>query len=478
MFSRRITLGVVCAATAMLMLDIAVVNTAFPHIARDLHAGLTGVQWVVDAYTLALAATVLTIGSLSDRFGRRAVLLTGLAAFTAASAACGLAGTIGQLDAARAVQGLGAAAMFATTLAVLSDAFAEPAERARAFAAYGASIGGSFAVGPLVGGALTSGLGWRAIFFLNLPIGIACIALTLTGVRESKDLHARRVDLPGQTLLSGGLFLLVFALLRGNTRGWGSTPIVAALVGAGVLLASFVLVERWHSNPMLPFGLFRNSGFAGAQVAAFAISASFFAVFFYLSLYLQMIRHLSPIETGLVYLPASMVIFVVSAISAKLSERFSPQLLIGAGLNLVSVGLGLCTIAGAHSSWAALLPGTLFAGIGTGLINPALSGLALGSLDTSQSGLAAGTNDTFRNVGIAVGIAALGALMPTRSVFGTGSADGFVTGFHHALIVTSILAGVGGGAAVALIRRNRSTTVRVGAEPNFVAEAGLADLGA
>jgi len=186
MYSRRLTLGVVCMATAMLMLDIAVVNTALAHIARSLHAGLSGVQWVVDAYTLALAAAVLTAGSLNDRFGRKRSLVIGLVLFTASSAVCATAGTITVLDAARAVQGIGAAAMFASTLAVVADAFPTPEERAGAFAAFGATIGGAFALGPLVGGALTSGLNWRAIFFLNVPLGVACLAATAVGVRESR----------------------------------------------------------------------------------------------------------------------------------------------------------------------------------------------------------------------------------------------------------------------------------------------------
>jgi len=455
MFSRRITLGVVCTATAMLMLDIAVVNTALTHIAQDLHAGLAGVQWVVDAYTLALAATVLTIGSLSDRFGRRTLLLAGLGIFTAASIACGAAATITELDLFRAVQGIGAAAMFATSLAVLSDAFQEPGERARAFAAYGASIGGAFAIGPLVGGVLTSSLGWSAIFFLNVPIGIACIALTFVGVRESRDPHPRRVDVPGQLLLTGGLFLLVFALLQGNTRGWGSTPIVASLAGAALLLLVFVGVEARRPDAMLPLRLFRNRPFTAAQVAAFGVSASFFAVFFYMSLYLQVILHLSPIETGLVYLPTSVVIFVVSGISASLAERFSPKVLLGVGLNLVAFGLGLSTIAGVHSSWVAMLPGSLLAGIGTGILNPTVSALALGSLDGSQSGLAAGANDTFRNVGTAVGIAALGAMVQSHASIGAGSPEAFVTGYHHALIVGSIVAGVASGGVAVLLRRQR-----------------------
>ena len=360
--------------------------------------------------------------------------------------------------------------MFATTLAILSDAFQEPGERARAFAAYGASIGGAFAIGPLVGGVLTSILGWSAIFFLNVPIGIACIALTFVGVRESRDPHPRRVDVPGQLLLTGGLFLLVFALLQGNSRGWTSTSIVASLAGAAVLLLVFVVVEARRPDAMLPLRLFRNRSFTAAQVAAFGVSASFFAVFFYMSLYLQVILHLSPIETGLVYMPTSVVIFVVSGISASLAERFAPKVLIGVGLNLVALGLGLCTIAGVHSSWVAMLPGSLLAGIGTGILNPTVSALALGSLDAGQSGLAAGANDTFRNVGIAVGIAALGAMVPSHASIGAGSPEAFVSGFHHALIVGSIVAGLASGGVAVLLRRQRTP---VDAErPTEVALAG------
>jgi MFS family permease len=228
----------------MLMLDIAVVNTALSRIAEDLDAGLGGLQWVVDAYTLALAATVLTFGSLADRFGRRRLFTAGLALFTLASAACAASTGIDALVAARAVQGVGAAIMFAVSLAILADAFPGAKERAGALAAYGATIGASFAIGPLVGGALTSGLDWQWIFLVNIPLGLACIWITRVHVRESRDPRARRVDVPGQVALGSGLFLLVLALLRGNEEGWGSTPIVAALAAAVVLLAAFVVIEH------------------------------------------------------------------------------------------------------------------------------------------------------------------------------------------------------------------------------------------
>src|SRR4051812_11935801 len=266
---KRWTLVVVCAATAMLMLDIAVVNTALSRIADDLNTGLSGLQWVVDAYTLALASVVLTAGALADRLGRKRLFTIGLVVFTVSSAACAAATDIVFLDVARAIQGLGGAIMFAVSLAILADAFPNPRERAGALAAYGATIGGTFAVGPLVGGALTSGLDWQWIFLINIPLGIACLWITRSYVRESRDPATPPVDWLGQTALMGGLFLLVLALLRGNEEGWTSAAIVAELAGALVLLAGFLAIERRSTHPMLPLRLFRIPSFTGAQIAAF-----------------------------------------------------------------------------------------------------------------------------------------------------------------------------------------------------------------
>jgi EmrB/QacA subfamily drug resistance transporter len=452
------------------MLDIAVVNTALTHIARSLHTGVSGVQWVVDAYTLALAATVLTAGSLSDRFGRRRGLLAGLGVFIVASAVCATSHSIAALDAARAVQGIGGAAMFATSLAILADAFEEPAARSRAFAAYGATIGGCFALGPVVGGALTTGLGWRSIFYLNVPLGILCAVLTTSGVRESRDPRPRRVDLAGQLTLCAGLFLLVLALLRGNTDGWSSTAIVAELTAAAVLLAGFVVIQQAKKQPMMPLGLFANRSFTGAQVAAFAISASFFAMFFYATIYLQAVLHMSPLAAGLVYLPACFVMFAVSGASAKLLDRVSHGAMISGGLALVAAGLVLCLLAGVRTSWIVLLPGLVLAGVGTGLFNPALSAVALGEAPPELSGLAAGTNDSFRNVGIALGVAALGALMPSRSLLNGGDPAHFVAGFHHALAASAVLAAVGAVASFALIRTRSEASVEPAAELAAVGE--------
>jgi EmrB/QacA subfamily drug resistance transporter len=453
MRTQRWTLAVVCAATAMLMLDIAVVNTALTDIATDLGTGLSGLQWVVDAYTLALASVVLTAGALADRLGRKRLFVTGLGIFTLASLVCGFAGHIAVLNSARAVQGVGAAVMFAVSLALLANAYPDVKARAGALAAYGATIGASFAVGPLVGGTLTSGLDWRWIFFVNIPIGLFCIWATLRYVVESRDPGARGLDWAGQFLLMGGLFALVLALLRGNEDGWTSTFIVALGAGAVVLLGAFLAVERRAAAPMLPLGLFRDRSFTGAQIAAFAISASFFAVFMYTTLYLQQILGLSAIEAGLVYLPGTITMLFVSGATSSLGTHVSARAMVGGGLALVSAGMMLALLCGVDSSWTIALPSLMIGLIGTGLFNPALTAVALGTVPPAQSGLAAGVNDTFRQAGIAVGVAALGALVPADAALGGDDPQAYVDGLHNAMLAGAALAAVGAIAAWCLISK-------------------------
>ena len=253
--SQTVTIVAACLATAMLMLDISVINTALSEIADGLDTGLSGLQWVVDAYTIPLAATVLTAGAIADRLGRRKLFLLGLVVFTASSALCGAARGIEVLVGARAIQGLGASMMFATALALISQVTPEREDRVKALAAYGAAIGASFALGPFIGGALTELFGWRAIFLVNVPIGAVVLWITYRSVAEGRDPTPRRIDMPGQLTLIGGLFLLVLALLRGNEEGWGSAGIVAALAGAAALLIAFVVVEERSREPMLPLRL-------------------------------------------------------------------------------------------------------------------------------------------------------------------------------------------------------------------------------
>jgi len=404
------TLITVSVATFMLLLDITVVNTALPAIEQDLDASFTDLQWVIDAYTLSLAALVLTAGSLADRLGRRRVFAVGLAIFSLASLLAGLATNATVLNLDRALQGVGGAIMFAVSLALIAQEFPAGRERATAMATYGATIGVAVAVGPLVGGALTDGLGWQSVFLLNVPIGIAAIVVTFARLRETRDPNATRVDWLGLGTFSTALFMLVLALLRGNQEGWGSTPIVGLLVGATLMMISFVIVERRVREPMLPLGFFRRPAFTGVQFAAFAVSSSMFALFLYLTLYLQNYLGYTPFQAGLRYLPITVTAFLAAPIAGALLGRVQARFILAGGLALTGVGLLLMGGLSAGSEWTALLLGFLVAGTGVGLLNPAIADVALSVVPKEQSGMASGINDTFRQVGIAVGIATWGAL--------------------------------------------------------------------
>jgi len=403
------TLIAVSVAIFMLLLDITVVNVALPDIQRSLHSSFSDLQWVVNAYSLTLAAFLLTAGAVSDLIGRRRVFVTGLIVFTASSALCGLSTSPLMLNLARAVQGTGGAMMFATSLALIAQAF-HGKERGVAFGVFGGVIGAAVAIGPVVGGVITSGIGWEWIFFVNVPIGVAAVFLTLSQVSESRDPNAKGVDWIGLVTFSGSLFLLVFALIQGNEKGWGSTRILSFLIGSALLFALFLLAERRQSRPMLDLTLFRRPAFAGASIVAFAVSASMFSMFLYLTLYIQDVLSYSPLQAGLRFLPITLVSFVVAPISGRLSVRVPVRLLLGLGLLFVSAGLFAMTAVGPGSGWTTLIPGFLLAGVGVGLINPPLASTAVGVVHYSRSGMASGINNTFRQVGIATGIAGLGAV--------------------------------------------------------------------
>src|SRR6185437_3435585 len=395
------TLIGVSVAIFMLLLNITVVNVALPDIQRSLHSSFQDLQWVVNAYSLTLAAFLLTAGALADRFGRRLVFTTGLVVFTLSSAACGLASSPLALNLFRAVQGTGGAMMFATSLALIAHAF-HGKERGVAFGVFGGVIGAAVAVGP--------GIGWEWIFFVNVPIGVGAVFLTLTQVAESRDPAARGVDWLGLVTFSGSLFLLVFALIQGNEKGWGSTRILSFLIASAILIVLFVIVERRQTRPMLDLTLFRRPAFAGASIVAFAVSASMFSMFLYLTLYIQDVLGYTPLQAGLRFLPVTLVSFVVAPISGRLSVRVPVRLLLGCGLVLVGAGLISMTAVDASSGWTTLIPGFVLAGAGVGLINPPLASTAVGVVHHSRSGMASGINNTFRQVGIATGIAGLGAI--------------------------------------------------------------------
>src|SRR3954447_19731977 len=408
------TLIAVSVATFMLLLDITVVNVALPSIRDDLGASFTDLQWVIDAYALTLAALVLTAGSLADRLGRRRVFAGGLALFSFASLLCALAPDPTFLNLARALQGVGGAIMFAVSLALVAQEFPAGRERGTAMGIYGASIGVAVAVGPLVGGALTDSLGWQSIFYLNVPIGLGAIAITYLKLRESRDPNATKIDWPGVVTFSVSLFMLVLALVRGNDEGWGSTLIVSLFAGAVILLGAFFAIERGVSEPMLSLELFKRPSFTGVQLAAFAVSASMFALFLYITLYLQNYLGLTPLQAGLRYLPITVASFVAAPISGALLSRVPARFLLA--IALVGVGVGLLLMHGvdAGSEWTTLLPGFIVAGLAVGLINPVIADVAGSVVPVRESGMAAGVNDPFRRVGVAVGVAVWGAIFVGR----------------------------------------------------------------
>jgi EmrB/QacA subfamily drug resistance transporter len=407
------TLLAVCVATFMLLVDVTIVNVALPSIQRDLDAGLTNLQWVVDAYALMLSALMLTVGSLADRLGRRLMFELGVVVFTVASLLCGLAPTATLLDLARGLQGVGGAAMFATSLALIAQEF-RGREFGTAIAAWGSTVGAAVAVGPLIGGALTEGLGWEWIFFVNVPVGAVAVALAALRMREYRDPESSGIDPGGLVTSSAALFLLVFGLLRGNAEGWGSTVILASLASAVVLLAIFVAIERRQSRPMLDLSLFGRPAFVGVSLGTLAIGAGMFAMFFYLSLYLQDILGYSPFKAGLRFLPLTLLVFFIPAATRGMAERVAPRVMLGSGLALVSLGLFLMHGIDADASWTTLLPGLLVAGVGIGLANPAIGSTALGVVEPTRSGMASGFSNTCRLGGVAVGVAGLGAVFEHR----------------------------------------------------------------
>ncbi|HEX3691043.1 MAG TPA: MFS transporter [Solirubrobacteraceae bacterium] len=404
------TLIAVCTGTFMLLLDVTIVNVALPSIQRALNASFSDLQWVVDAYALTLAALLLTTGSLADLFGRRRMFVIGLVIFSVSSLLSGIAADPLLLNLARGAQGVGGAAMFSTSLALLGSAF-QGRERGTAFGVWGAITGLGVAIGPVVGGALTSGLSWRWIFLVNVPIGIAAVAITMLKVEESQQPGARRPDIIGVVTFSGALGALVYALIKGNSKGWGSTEILACLIGSAVLLITFVVaevVQRDHA--MFDLNLFRKPTFTGGLIAAFALSGGLFALFLYLTLYLQDILGFSPLQAGLRFLVLSGAIMITATLAGRATASVPVRLLIAPGLTFVGVGLLLMRGLTESSGWTHLIPGFILAGIGTGLVNPPLASTAIGVVTPDRAGMASGINSTFRQIGIATGIAGLGSL--------------------------------------------------------------------
>jgi EmrB/QacA subfamily drug resistance transporter len=414
----------VCLGTFMLLVDVSIVNVALPQMALDLGASFAGLQWVVDVYALSLAALLLLVGSLSDVVGRRRTYLVGLAVFVAASLACGLAPSQGALVAARAVQGAGAAGMFATTIALINAAYTGRA-RGVAFGIWGATNGAAAAAGPIVGGLLTEGLSWRWVFFVNVPIGLIAIAVSRRALAEPQRSGARpRIDWAGGVAFTVAAATTTMALVRANEEGWTSTTTLGLLAIGVVSLAGFVAIEARSAAPLLDLTLLRRGPLAGILVAALLYTAAAFSALVYASIWLQTVLGLGAIAAGVVTLPLSALAFAVAAAGGRFMHDLSPRLVLGGGLALIGAGDLLQLGLGGGSSWARLLVGLAVVGVGVGAMSPVLASAAMAAVPPERSGMAAGAVNTARQLGFALGIAVLG------SVFSSSIAGRLATDAH------------------------------------------------
>jgi EmrB/QacA subfamily drug resistance transporter len=416
----------VCLGTFMLLVDVTIVNVALPDMADNLHTSFSSLQWVVDGYALALAALVLGTGSIADLIGHRRAYIGGLALFAVSSFVCGISPNANLLIVARVVQGVGAAAMFATTFALLNSSY-QGRDRGTAYGLWGAVSGASAAIGPIVGGLLTEGISWRWIFFVNLPVSIAAIAmcyLVLDGDHESTKV---KIDILGMVTFAASAGLITYSMIRATEDGWGATSTLSIFAAGVVLLAVFVVVELRSDHSMLDMRLLRNRSFVGILIAALLLTFAAFAYFTYTSIWLQSVLGLSPIQAGLTGLPLSVAAFAVSAAIGRFLHRTRPGPIIGGGLILIGVG-GLVSAVVVHgsASWPALIPGYLISGLGVGLATPTLSSSAMSAVPIQRGGMAAGAVNTARQLGFAFGIALLGSVFATRaesSLSGHGTPD-------------------------------------------------------
>jgi EmrB/QacA subfamily drug resistance transporter len=405
------TLAAMCFALFMVMLDNTVVNVALPSIQRDLHATVSGLEWTVNAYTLAFAVLLVTGGRLGDLFGRRRVFLFGVVTFALSSGFIGFAQSEAWLVTGRAVQGLGAAFMMPGTLSIISNAF-PPAERGKAIGTWAGVSAMALAIGPVVGGFLVENVSWQSIFFLNLPVAAGAVVVTLFATRESRDETAPpSVDIPGVAAISVGLAALVLALVEANAWGWGSARIAGLFAVAAVALVAFVLVETRSRYPMVDFSFFRSRSFLGANVVAFIVSFAMLAMFFFLALYMQNIKGYSPLQAGVRFLPSTAVIMVAGPLAGRLTDRIGPRPLMTLGLLMVSGSLfwqGHLTV---DTPYSMLAGAFVLMGMGMGLVMSPMSTAAMNSVEQTKAGVASGILSMSRMVGGSFGVAAMGALV-------------------------------------------------------------------
>ncbi|MDL5157250.1 DHA2 family efflux MFS transporter permease subunit [Actinomycetospora termitidis] len=454
--SRWWPLVAICLGTFMLLVDVTIVNVALPAMAGSLDSSFADLQWVIDGYALALAALLMVTGSLADRFGRRRLYLTGLVVFAVASLACGVAPSAGALVAARVVQGAGGAAMFATTAALIAASY-HGRDRGTAFGVWAAVNGLAAACGPLVGGLLTEAWGWRAIFLVNLPVAAIAVALTLAVLaRDARITGAVRIDLAGAAAFTVAATGLVYGLIEAGDTGWGAPTTVLSLVLAAVAVGAFVLVERRAEHPMLELALFRNRSFTALMVAAAVFSGAAFAHLALVSLWLQEVLALSPIRAGLAVVPLSVAAFVVSAAAGRFLHGGSPARPVGGGLALIGLGVLLLTVVGDGSGPWALLPGLVVSGLGVGLATPVLVSATLAILPPAKAGVGSAAVNTFRQLGLAVGLAVLGTVFAGHADPTDPRSSGYTDGLDAVFLTAGVAALAAAVLVVVLVRRPTS----------------------
>jgi EmrB/QacA subfamily drug resistance transporter len=448
------TLGAMCFALFMIMLDNTVVNVALPSIQRDLGASISGLEWTINGYTLSFAVLLATGGRLGDIFGRRRMFLIGVVVFAISSATAGLALNATDLVVSRVVQGVGAALMMPGTLSIITDAF--PAhERGKAMGTWAGVSALALAVGPVLGGFLTEHVSWRAIFYLNIPVAAAAIAASLFAVRESRDTTVgREVDYLGVATLTAGLTALVLALVEGNSWGWDSAGIVALLAGAALALGAFVVAELRVKVPMVEFRFFADRNFVGAVTVALIITFAMMGVFFFLALYMQDILRYSPLEAGVRFLPSTLMIVGVAPVAGRLADRFGPRWLMVSGLVILTASLYSFSGIAVDSTYLDLLPGFMLLGIGIALTMSPMTSAAMNAVAVEKAGIASGVLSMFRMVGGSLGVAVTGAIFQgaAGSSFETATPQHFVDGLSNAMIVSAVVTLI--GAAVAALAIN------------------------
>jgi EmrB/QacA subfamily drug resistance transporter len=456
------TFAITSTALFMVTLDNLVVTTALPVIRQDLHSGLGGLEWTVNAYTLTFAVLLLTGAALGDRFGRRLVFSIGLGIFTAASAAAALAPSIGTLDAARAVQGLGGAIVMPLTLTILSSAV-RPERRGVALGAWGGISGLAVALGPLVGGAVVSGISWHWIFWLNVPIGIVLAPLALTRLDETHG-AASKLDLPGLALASAGLFGIVWGLVRGNSVGWGSPEIVGALAAGAVVLAGFVAWELRTATPMLPMRFFKNRTFTLANISSLFMFFGMFGSIFLLAQFFQTVQGYSPLQSGLRILPWTAMPIFVAPIAGALSDRIGGHKLMGAGLALQAAGLAwIAAVSSPAVLYSSLILPFILSGTGMALFFAPVANVVLASVAPHEEGQASGAQNAVRELGGVFGVAVLASVFSHYGGYHTSTS--FVDGMTPAVYVGAAIVALGSLAAFAIRHRVRSAEPAVNAEP-------------